>query len=294
MVGLGRGLDSLIPKKVNKTVTSNSGDSIVDVSHPDEKNSIVQVSPDDISVNPYQPRRRFSETHIEELVESIKIYGIIQPLIVTKKEEGGYELIAGERRWRSAKKLGLATVPVIIRDADKQEKLEIALIENIQREDLNPIETAISYRKLVDEFNLTQEELAGRVSKSRSAVANSLRLLNLPEEIQNALSEGRISEGHGKIILGMENEVQQMALFRKIIHEGMSVSRSSSESKSSQKPKIKISTTKDYVDQDRELVLREFFGTKAEVKRKGSGGQIVINFYSEDELEEIIKKLKSL
>lgn len=292
MVGLGRGLDSLIPKKVNKTITSSAGDTVVDVSHPDEKNSVVQVSPADISVNPYQPRRRFSDAHIDELVESIKIYGIIQPLIVTKKEGGGYELIAGERRWRSAKKLGLATVPVIIRDADKQEKLEIALIENIQREDLNPIETAISYRKLLDEFNLTQEELAGRVSKSRSAVANSLRLLNLPEEIQNALSEGRISEGHGKIILGMENEVQQMALFRKILHDGMSVSDTSLESKVSKTPKPKSEKPVNFQDKDRELVIREFFGAKAEIKRKASGGQVIIDFYSDDELEGIINKLK--
>jgi len=292
MVGLGRGLDSLIPKKINKISVSKTGDSVVDVSHPDERQGIVQVSPNDISVNPYQPRRRFSDAHIDELVESIKIYGIIQPLIVTKKNDGGYELIAGERRWRSAKKLGLETIPVIVRDADRQEKLEIALIENIQREDLNPIETAISYRKLVDEFNLTQEELAGRVSKSRSSVANSLRLLNLPEEIQNALSEGRISEGHGKIILGLDNEVKQMALFRKIIHDGMSVSDTSFESKVVKTPRTKTGKSVNYRDKDKELVLREFFGAKTEIKRRGSGGQIVIDFYSDDELEEIINKLQ--
>ena len=291
MVGLGRGLDSLIPKKVSKISVSTSGDSVVDVSNQDERQNILNVSPSEISVNPYQPRRKFSDAHINELVESIKNYGIIQPLIVTKKEDGGYELIAGERRWRSAKKLELKTVPVIVRDADKQEKLELALIENIQRENLNPIETAISYRKLVDEFNLTQEELAGRVSKSRSSVANSLRLLNLPEEIQNALSDGRISEGHGKIILGLENEVQQMALFRKIIHEGMSVSDTSFESKVTKVNKPKKEKEVNFKDRDRELVVREFFGAKAQIKRKGSGGQLVIDFYSEDELDEIINKL---
>ena len=292
MVGLGRGLDSLIPKKVNKILVSKAGDSVVNVSNQDESQSIMQVKPSEISVNPYQPRRRFSDSHIGELVESIKIYGIIQPLIVTKKEEGGYELIAGERRWRSAKKLELDTVPVIVRDADRQEKLEIALIENIQREDLNPIETAISYRKLVDEFNLTQIELAGRVSKSRSSVANSLRLLNLPEEIQNALSDGRISEGHGKVILGLENEVKQMALFRKILHDGMSVSDTSFESKVTKISKPKIEKPVNYQDKDREVVIREYFGAKVEIKRKGSGGQVVIDFYSDDELEEIVNKLK--
>jgi ParB family chromosome partitioning protein len=252
----------------------------------------MQISPNDISVNPYQPRRKFSDAHINELVESIKIYGIIQPLIVTKKEDGGYELIAGERRWRSAKKLELPTVPVIIRNADAQEKLELALIENIQRQDLNPIETAISYRKLVDEFNLTQIELAGRVSKSRSSVANSLRLLNLPEEIQDALSEGRISEGHGKIILGQENEVKHIALFRKILHDGMSVSDTSIESKVVKTSKSKIEKPVNYQDKDKELVIREYFGAKAEIKRKGLGGQVVIDFYSDDELEEIMNKLK--
>lgn len=292
MAGLGRGLDSLIPKKVSKVPVSPAGDSVIDVSHPDERQQVLEISPSEISVNPYQPRKKFSDTHINELVESIKNYGIIQPLIVTKKEGGGYELIAGERRWRSATKLGLKTVPVIVRDADRQEKLEIALIENIQRENLNPIETAISYRKLVDEFNLTQEELAGRVSKSRSAVANSLRLLNLPEEIQQALSDGRISEGHGKIILGLENEVQQMALFRKILHEGMSVSDTSFESRANKNPKPKKEKQPNYKDKDRELVIREFFGAKAQIKRRGSGGQVVIDFYSDDELEELVNKLK--
>lgn len=291
MVGLGRGLDSLIPKKVSKISVSGSEDSIIDISHPDDKQKILQISPNKISVNPYQPRKKFSDAHIDELVESIKNYGIIQPLIVTKKESGGFELIAGERRWRSAKKLNLKTVPVIVRDADRQEKLELALIENIQRENLNPIETAISYRKLLDEFNLTQEELAGRVSKSRSSVANSLRLLNLPEEIQDALSDGRISEGHGKIILGLENEVQQMALFRKIIHEGMSVSNTSLVSKENRNQKPKKEKEVNYKDRDREQLVREFFGAKTEIKRKGSGGQILIDFYSEDELDEIINKL---
>ena len=291
MVGLGRGLDSLIPKKVSKISVSGSEDSIIDISHPDDKQKILQISPNKISVNPYQPRKKFSDAHIDELVESIKNYGIIQPLIVTKKESGGFELIAGERRWRSAKKLDLKTVPVIVRDADRQEKLELALIENIQRENLNPIETAISYRKLLDEFNLTQEELAGRVSKSRSSVANSLRLLNLPEEIQDALSDGRISEGHGKIILGLENEVQQMALFRKIIHEGMSVSNTSLVSKENRNQKPKKEKEVSYKDRDREQLVREFFGAKTEIKRKGSGGQILIDFYSEDELDEIINKL---
>ncbi|PLX21048.1 hypothetical protein C0584_04675 [Candidatus Parcubacteria bacterium] len=291
MVGLGRGLDSLIPKKVNKVPVSGTGNVAVDVSPELERQGIIEVSPDKISVNPYQPRKKFTESHIDELVESIKVYGIIQPLIVTR-EGGGYELIAGERRLRSAKKIGLDKVPVIVRDADKQQKLELALIENIQREQLNPIETALSYRKLIDEFNLTQENLSNRVSKSRSSVANSLRLLNLPEEIQNALSDGRISEGHGKILLGLDNEVQQMTLFRKILHDNMSVSDTSFESKKASPTKTKVEKPVSYQDKEREEVVRSFFGAKASIKRKGSGGQVQVDFYSDDELEEIINKLR--
>jgi ParB family chromosome partitioning protein len=182
--GLGRGLDSLIPQKVKK-ITTAQGDTIVSVTSDSEKDRVIQVSPESISVNPQQPRKQFDESRLSELIESIKLYGIIQPLIVTKKGDG-FELIAGERRLRSSKKIGLKTVPVIVREAADQEKLELALIENIQREQLNPIETAIAYRKLMDEFSLTQESMAKRVGKSRPAIANSLRLLALPEEIQNA------------------------------------------------------------------------------------------------------------
>jgi len=290
--GLGRGLDSLIPKKIKSVGVSSTGDAIVNVSSDDEKNRILQIKPDDISVNPYQPRKRFTDNQLNELVDSIKNYGIIQPLIVTKKDEGGYELIAGERRLRSSKVLNLEKVPVIVREADKQEKLELALIENIQREQLNPIETAVAYRKLVDEFNLTQDALSERVGKSRSSVANTIRLLNLPEKIQESLAEGAITEGHGKILLGIDNEVQRMALYRRIMHDNLSVSTSSSESKKYTLPKKEKSVNINYKDKDKEFLFREFFGAKVNINRKGNGGEVIIHFFSDDELNELANKIK--
>ena len=237
-----------------------------------------------------QPRRNFSELQQSELATSIKQYGVIQPLIVTQKN-GQYELIAGERRLRAAKVLGLPLIPVIIRQASEQQKLEVALVENLQREDLNPIEAAVAYRKLIDEFNLSQDELALRLSKSRPVIANAIRLLNLPEEIQTALIEGRINEGHAKTIAGLENEVKQMALFKKILRGQMTVSDAVKETRvmgGTKQARIKIN----YADKDKEFAFRQFFGTKAEIKRKGKGGEVIIYFFSDEELGELTNKIK--
>ncbi len=288
--GLGRGLGSLIPQKVKKVTTSASGEAVVDISSETDKDRILKVSPDKIEVNPMQPRKKFGEQEMQELVESIKQYGIIQPLIVSKKD-GNFELIAGERRLRAAKILNLETVPVIIREAKEQEKLEMSLIENLQREDLNPIEQALAYRKLVDEFNLTQDELAIRVGKARPSVTNILRLLNLPLEIQRALIDGRITEGHAKLIVGLEDEVTQLALFNRILTHSLTIDQSIIESRrlgGTKQARIKIN----YADKDKEFAFREFFGTKAEIKRHGKGGEIIIYFYSDEELGEIVSKVK--
>lgn len=289
--GLGRGLSSLIPQKINKpAAVPAAGDKAVQAGSAVANGKALQAEVSKIKVNPMQPRKRFSDHEMEELVESIRLYGIIQPLIVSEKN-GEYELIAGERRLRSAKMLNLTTVPVIIREVDEQEKLEIALIENIQREDLNPIETAQALRKLSDEFNLSQEELARRVSKSRSAVANILRFLNLPEEVQLALMDGRITEGHAKLLVGLEGEGRQMALFRKIVHSGMTVSDTIGEARrlgGTKQARIKIN----YADKDKEFAFREFFGSKVEIRRKGNGGQVVIDFFSDEELEALVGKIK--
>jgi len=289
--GLGRGLNSLIPSKVKKVADDTSGEVVVDTVSAEDKNKISQVAPDKIKANPSQPRRNFSEKSLAELSDSIKQYGIIQPLIVSRVGND-YELIAGERRLRASKLAGLETVPVIVREADEQEKLELALIENVQREDLNPIEMALAYRKLIDEFNISQEELGRRLGKSRPVITNTLRMLNLPEVIQQALIENKIFETHGKLIAGLSTEEKQMELFNKILREGLTAEDTMEETRrmgGTKHARIKIN----YADKDYEFSLREFFGTKAEIKRKSKGrGEIIVYFFSDDELGEIINKVK--
>ncbi|MDD5071615.1 MAG: ParB/RepB/Spo0J family partition protein [Patescibacteria group bacterium] len=289
--GLGRGLGSLIPQKVKKMdALPDEGLSVVDITSEDDRGKVLEVNPDKIQVNPMQPRRQFADFNMDELVESIKEYGIIQPLVVTKKGDE-YELIAGERRLRAAKNLGLKEVPVIVRDASSQRKLEMALVENLQREDLNPIEAALAYKKLADEFNLTQEEVAKRVGKSRSVISNCLRFLNLPEEVQQALVGGEISEGHAKYLIGLDGQAKQMALFKKILRHNLTVRDTDREAKKmggTKQARVKI----DYADKDREFSLREFFGAKTEIRRRGKGGLIVVSFFSDEELENIMGKIK--
>ncbi|MFH1662284.1 MAG: ParB/RepB/Spo0J family partition protein [Candidatus Falkowbacteria bacterium] len=289
--GLGRGLSSLIPQKVNKITETKKGDAVVDIVSDNDKNRILHVSPEKIKPNPMQPRKEFSHRHLEELVESIKQYGIIQPLIVTAKN-GEYELIAGERRLRASKIAGLKEVPVIVRKFDEHEKLEVALIENIQRQDLNAIEEALAYRKLIDEFNLSQDEMGRRVGKSRPVITNSLRLLNLPEEIQQALIDGKISSSNAKLIVGLDTIEKQMALFKKIVRNNLTFDEAMKESRrmgGTKDARIKIN----YADKDKEFALREFFGAKVEIKRMGKGGRIIMEFYSDEELEEMIRKVRN-
>lgn len=291
---LGRGLSSLIPQKVKKITAAPGGEAIVELTSQADKDRVLQISPVKIKVNPFQPRRHFAEQGQSELVASIKQYGVIQPLIVTRNPPAGggeYELIAGERRLRAAKALGLAAVPAIIRQADEQQKLEVSLVENLQRQDLNPIETAFAYRQLIDEFNLSQDELAARVSRSRPAITNTLRFLNLPEEIQKALIEGRINEGHAKIIVGLPNEAKQFALYKKILRGNLTVDDTIKETLAmggTKQARIKIN----YADKDKEFAFREFFGAKAEIKRKGKGGEVIIYFYGDEELSEMVAKIK--
>lgn len=288
--GLGRGLSSLIPQKINKKESDSSQKKIpVNVLENDD-DSIFEIDPEKIKVNPMQPRHDFDDTSLNELVDSIKEYGLIQPLVLTKKNNQ-YELIAGERRLRACKKIGLKKVPVVVKKADEQEKLGMALVENIQRQDLNSIETALAYKKLIKEFGLTAEEVAKKMGKARASVSNTLRMLNLPGEIQDAMKEGRIGEGHAKYLLGIENPGKQMMLFRKILNNNLNVSDTSKEARrlgGTRQAKIKIN----YKDKDKEFAFREFFGTKVEIKRGRKGGQIIIDFFSDDELEEFVSKLK--
>lgn len=286
--GLGRGLGSLIPQKTIKQplVARDDNNEIIPV-----QGGVLMISPDEVIANVFQPRHKFTDYKLEELAASIKEHGIIQPLIVGSKKNGKYELIAGERRLRASKIAGLKEVPVVIKDVDDQNKLELALIENIQREDLNPIDCAMSYRRLMDEFNLTQEDVAKKVGKSRPVVANTLRFLNLPEEIKLALIDNKITEGHAKYIIGVEGEVKQMKLFRQILHSNLTVSDTGAEIRKmggTKQARVKIN----YLDKDKEFTIREFFGAKVEIKRTGKGGKIIIDFYSDEELREIINKMK--
>ncbi|MCK4968446.1 MAG: ParB/RepB/Spo0J family partition protein [Candidatus Aenigmarchaeota archaeon] len=277
-MSLGRGLGSLIP--VKKTIISSTN----------QLGSVLQVNPQDIQVNPLQPRQDFDEQYLQELVDSIKIHGIIQPLIVTEISAGKYQLIAGERRLRASKILELNQIPVIIRQANQQEKLELSLIENVQRADLNPMERARAYRQLIDEFNLNQEEIAHRLSKSRSAVANTLRLLDLSEEIQRALQQGIISEGHAKALLSLKNKETQLRAFQKIVQLGVSVRDLEEEIK-----KVKNKSTKfkqiDFDLKNKQEQLGGFLGTKVEIKKQGDKGKIIIEFYSQEELDNLVKQI---
>ena len=289
--GLGRGLGSLIPKKT-LTYGKNPFQSDVDESEVlvvNDGDRILKVNPDRISINPQQPRTHFNDIALNDLAESIKQHGIISPLIVTKKGND-FELIAGERRLRASKLLGLNEVPVIVRAEQEQKKLEIALIENLQREDLNPLETARAYKRLIDEFNITQEEAAKKVGKARSSVANALRLLALPLEAQEALASGKISEAHAKYLLGIEGEAKQINLLRKILRQNMTVADTDREIK--RLGGTKAAKQKDYLDKAREEELSQYLGTKVELKRQGRGGKLVIDFYSEEELGELIRKIK--
>ncbi len=287
--GLGRGLDSLIPKKVNnKNFTVSSNDPVIIPAS--NQSNITKLDPKKISANPYQPRKEFDPISLNDLINSIKEYGIIQPLIVTPKKDGTYELIAGERRLRSALELGLREVPVIVREVSEQRKLELALIENLQRENINPIESAMAYNQLMTEFNLTQDDLARRLGKSRSSIANILRFLSLPEEIKKALAKKQISEAHAKYLLGLNGEVKQVSIFRKIIYNNLSVRDTDKlikQSGGTKKAKINIEET----DEKMRNTLQKYLNTKVDIRRGQKGGRIEISFYTKEDLNEIIKKI---
>jgi ParB family chromosome partitioning protein len=281
--GLGRGLGSLIPQQ------NSSNNPPLDANLPAEA-QVFKISPDLIKANPRQPRSNFNDPALAELIQSIREYGIIQPLVVSKVGDG-YELIAGERRLRAARQMGLKEVPIVLREEKEQEKLGLALIENIQREDLNPVELAIAYKQLGEELNLNHEQLAKKLGKSRPSVTNTLRILQLPGEIQLALVNGEISEGHAKIMVGLDSEAKQMELFNRIRTRRLTVDDTLMEARrmgGTKQGKIKIN----YADQDKELILTQFFGTKAEIKRGKKGGQIIVHFYSDEELAGMVEKVK--
>ena len=252
-----------------------------------------------IEPNKEQPRKEFDSEQLEELAESIRQYGVLQPIMVQKKGEL-YEIIAGERRWRAAKIAGLKEIPVIIREFDKQKKMEISLIENVQRSDLNPIEEARAYKQLIDEFGLKQEEIAERVSKNRATIANSLRLLKLEPRIQELLIQGIISNGHARALLAIEDMEQQYAAAELIVKNGLSVREVEKLVKSLLKPAKEKQPKKEekdlsFIFQDLEERMKSIMGTKVMIHRKDkSKGRIEIEYYSESELERLVELIESI
>ncbi len=278
-------VEKIVEKIVEKPVEVEK---IVEVEKPTE----IMVKLSDIVPNKEQPRREFDEAALEELADSIRQFGIIQPLLVQQKGKY-YELIAGERRWRAAKIAGLKEVPVVIREFSPRETMEVSLIENIQREDLNPIEEAVAFKRLIHEFDLRQEEVAERVSKSRAAITNSMRLLKLSEEVQQMLVEGSLSSGHARALLSIDNEELQLELAERIVSENLSVRdveklvKTLGKTKSSRKSEENEQVAAAY--RSMEERLKGIVGSKVEIKRKKKGsGRIEIEYYSQEELERIL------
>lgn len=290
--GLGKGLDSMIPPK--RTARAQAQDSAANKNANKSGEVILKIN--DVEPNKNQPRRTFNEDSLIELSESIKQHGIVQPLVVAKQKDY-YEIIAGERRWRAAKIAGLKEVPVIIKDYSPQEIMEVALIENIQREDLNPIEEAKAYKNLIDEYNLKQDQVAEKVSKSRTAVTNALRLLKLDDRVQEMLINENISSGHARALLGLDDAEKQYNIATQIFDEKLSVRETEKLVKQmnrpEQPPKPKKELKNDFVYRDIEEKLKEKIGTKVKINRTTEDkGKIEIEYYSPEELEKILAYFK--
>ena len=280
---LGRGLSALLDDSgslthSNELVTGN----------------VVELTLDQIEVNPFQPRTNFNQEAIEDLAKSIQALGVIQPITVRKTDSETFQLVSGERRLRAAKSVGLSTIPSFIRTADDQESLEMALVENIQREDLDPIEVALSYQRLIDEIQLTQEELSERVGKKRSTITNYIRLLRLDPIIQTGIRDGFISMGHGRALISAENRSTQLSIYEKILAKGLSV-RATEElvkTDSNVSPK-KIPESNQYIDSELKF-YQKLFGDKTRIQLNAKGGgQIVIPFTSEKDFKSLTKRLQS-
>lgn len=305
--GLGGGVNALIPpakteaKQKTEEINVESLDTVLE-SKPQEEVNITSgekmVKLSKVEPNRDQPRKQFNEDALLELADSMKQYGVLQPLLVSDKGDY-FEVIAGERRWRAAKLAGLKEIPVIIKDYSAQELVEISLIENIQREDLNPIEEAMAFKRLMDEFSLKQDEIAERVSKSRTAVTNSMRLLKLTEEVQRMLIDDMISSGHARAILAIQDPEMQVIVANRVFDEKLSVRETEKLVKSILEPsekKVKnTDTAEDAIYESLEEKIKAIVGTKVSINRKKNNkGKIEIEYYSQDELERLIEMFESI
>jgi len=278
-IALGKGLGALLPE-LGQT----------------EPRTLLYCGIEEILPNRAQPRKHFDESKLQELAESIKEKGILEPLIVRRTEKG-YELIIGERRWRAAQKAGLKEVPVLVRETERREALEISLIENLQREDLNPIEEAEAFKNLIEEFNIRQEDLSKRIGKDRTTITNTLRLLKLPLEIRDHLMQNRITSGHARAILSLENKEKQKELCTLIIKRGLSVREAEAIAKRmSEKSEKSVALPRKIGDLESQLSslqdsMRKYLGTKVHISQKGKRGKIEIEYYSHEDLERIVETI---
>ena len=307
--GLGRGLDSMIPRKAGENTAAEKKGAAAGKSDGSDKDHVqsTETGPErmvklsKVEPNRNQPRKVFNEDALLELSESIKQYGVLQPLLVSARD-GYYEIIAGERRWRAAKMAGLKEIPVIVREYNNQQIVEISLIENIQREDLNAIEEARAFKNLIDEFGLTQDELADKVSKSRTAVTNSMRLLKLEEKVQQMLIDEMITPGHARALLAVADPEMQISLATKIFDEKLSVRETEQIVKNitTKKPEKRVPVRKNNPAEDAayeqiEERIKSVLGTKVQIQRKSSNkGKIEIEYYTRDDFERIVDMLQSI
>lgn len=281
--GLGKGLQALMPVATNEPPTNGV---------------LKEIRVNEIKPNPKQPRLRIDQDKLQELVDSIREYGVVQPVVVRTQPGGGYELIAGERRWRASQKLGLEYIPAVIREYGELQSAAIALIENLQRENLNPLEEATAYRRLMDEFQLTQDEVSQRVGKSRPQITNMIRLLSLPNEIKVKLSNGEISIGHARPLLSVESKIKQIEICELIIKKQLSVRQVEDLVKNiikgdQGKEKVKVEKSKKPEILDIEDQLRSSLGTKVQIKTSRRGGKIEIDYYDDNDLNRLLELLLS-
>ena len=273
---MGKGLGALIPE-----------------GEESDRNSIVEIKITDIEANDKQPRKAFNDATLADLSESIKEHGVVQPIIV-RKQGNGYQIVAGERRWRAARLAGKKTIPAIVKECSNLEVMELALIENLQREDLNSIEEAMAYKSLIEEYNMTQEEISKKIGKSRPAIANSLRLLQLPQEIKNMIAEGKISQGHARALLSISGEKKQIDMAEKIIAQQLNVRQIEKLAKDTKQKKKKEVLPDAYQIEINQLEerLRAVFGTKVTIHHKKNRGSIEIEYFSDEEFDRILELLE--
>lgn len=283
--GLGKGLSALIPDEPIEDF----------INFDEEKDNILNIEISQIRANKNQPRKEFDEKSLKELSDSIKTYGVIQPIIVRKVGKN-YEIIAGERRWRASKLAGLEEVPCLVKDVEEFESIKMALIENIQREDLNPIEEAKAFRELMDNYNLTQEEVSQMVGKSRSYIANSIRLLNLDKKTLDFIEEGSISSGHGRALLSIENEIERAKIANKIVNKKLNVRDTEELAKNIKNNKKHVKNEKEEIYRDPIILnleeeLMTYLGTKVQIAEGKNKGKIEIEYYGDEDLERILETI---